>query len=311
MSRRSTLMLLISTAALAIPAGVAGASTVSSDGTTATFQSGNRASDVTTDSRTRLGGSEFTDARQTLVAGEGCEASTPVFCRGPLHVDIRLGRGDDRVRSWNFSEIRVNGAGGDDDLDASGNVTWIWGGTGEDRIVASSNIRAFAFGGDDDDRIRSQFGIEANLHGEDDDDLVVGTRFFNTVRGGRGDDDVFALNSGTGSVAGDSGDDAIALLGDGFGPYELTGGSGDDVIEGGPGADTVAAGSGDDRVDVFGDGGNDTVDCGTGFDRVSADPEDVVARNCERVVAGPTTSWRLLWAHFRLAKAFPDLAPRA
>jgi hypothetical protein len=80
------------------------------------------------------------------------------------------------------------------------------------------------------------------------------------------------------------------------GPDRLVGTAENDTIRGRGGNDTIIGRGDSDRL--FGGRGNDFidardprpegdfVDCGPGFDRVWVDPstEDVVARNCERVV---------------------------
>jgi len=60
------------------------------------------------------------------------------------------------------------------------------------------------------------------------------------------------------------------------------GGSGIDRLRGGSGLDRIVAGSGNDRISAR-DGAKDTINCGTGRDRVTADRRDSVSRNCERV----------------------------
>jgi Ca2+-binding RTX toxin-like protein len=75
------------------------------------------------------------------------------------------------------------------------------------------------------------------------------------------------------------GDDIIKA---GRGDDTVRGAGGDDKIGAGHGNDDVDAGRGDDKVFVR-DGDFDTVDCGSGFDKVIADRFDDVARNCERV----------------------------
>ena len=71
-------------------------------------------------------------------------------------------------------------------------------------------------------------------------------------------------------------------LSGGSGPDRLSGGSGSDRISAGSDRDKVIAGSGNDRISVR-DGARDTVNCGTGRDRVTADRRDSISRNCERV----------------------------
>jgi hypothetical protein len=63
----------------------------------------------------------------------------------------------------------------------------------------------------------------------------------------------------------------------------ISGLAGSDVIVGGPGRDAIAGGKGDDRVPAHGDGTRDRVACGTGRDVVTADPSDVVQRDCDVV----------------------------
>jgi Tol biopolymer transport system component len=61
----------------------------------------------------------------------------------------------------------------------------------------------------------------------------------------------------------------------------LFGRRGGDVIRGRAGDDHVYAGDGNDRID--GGDGVDVIHCGRGMDRVVADPDDAVARDCEQV----------------------------
>ncbi len=63
---------------------------------------------------------------------------------------------------------------------------------------------------------------------------------------------------------------------------EISGLGGSDELHGGPGGDILLAGSGDDFV-ADADGGQDLVLCGPGADTVSADPADLVSRDCETV----------------------------
>ena len=66
------------------------------------------------------------------------------------------------------------------------------------------------------------------------------------------------------------------------GAEEITGSGGQDGIHGGPGGDVLLAGAGDDFV-AADDGEQDLVLCGPGTDTVSADPADLVSRDCETV----------------------------
>jgi hypothetical protein len=55
------------------------------------------------------------------------------------------------------------------------------------------------------------------------------------------------------------------------------------VITGGPSPDKITGGTGDDVINAK-DGSKDTIDCGTGSDRVTVDAIDVVSSNCEQVI---------------------------
>jgi hypothetical protein len=63
----------------------------------------------------------------------------------------------------------------------------------------------------------------------------------------------------------------------------LRGGAGNDWLAGGAGQDTFRAGAGNDAIDAV-DGARDVVVCGPGYDQVTADRADVVARDCESVI---------------------------
>ncbi|MEK6250888.1 MAG: hypothetical protein AABM43_02895 [Actinomycetota bacterium] len=111
------------------------------------------------------------------------------------------------------------------------------------------------------------------------DDLLRGYFGHDLVRGGDGNDelhggpgnDVEYAGPGVDTVFGGRGNDVISALAQ------------VDVSQ--PGVDTVHARRGNDMVLVR-DGEADQVFCGSGFDTVIADQQDVVARSCERVLRG-------------------------
>jgi hypothetical protein len=63
----------------------------------------------------------------------------------------------------------------------------------------------------------------------------------------------------------------------------LRGGSGNDWIRGRGGVDRLFGGEGNDAIDAV-DGARDAVSCGPGYDQVTADRADEVARDCEAVI---------------------------
>jgi Ca2+-binding RTX toxin-like protein len=227
----------------------------------------------------------FTDGAEPLSVGSGCVAGAPVWCQS-LGSDVSLGGGDDRYSGFSFEVIKVSGGGGDDDIAASGQATVVAGGTGADRISVGSNGRSRADGGIGDDEIRSTSGVEASLSGGRGNDLVVGQR-------------------GQSELSGDAGEDQLIVAG---GSGTVSGDAGDDTILGGGDRDAISAGAGDDVVDVSGDSGvfgDDTVECGVGYDTVYADPGDVVAADCEsRLDGSKPKSTRVKRALAHLADAF-------
>jgi hypothetical protein len=90
-------------------------------------------------------------------------------------------------------------------------------------------------------------------------------------------------------IVGTKGPDRLRGLGGGdtilglAGSDVLDGGVGNDTLIGGPGNDLLLGGRGNDVISVR-DGQRDRVRCGPGRDRVIADRNDTVSRDCERVV---------------------------
>lgn len=129
------------------------------------------------------------------------------------------------------------------------------------------------FGGTEGDDVAtaSEVGNRAELSGKGGNDQLKGTDDDDTIDGGAGADD-------------------------------LTGGYGNDAITGGPGQDKIVGdrdgrcnemhcdlspGSAADAIDAV-DGEVDTISCGPGTDTVKADPQDVVAPDCETVTRAGT-----------------------
>jgi Ca2+-binding RTX toxin-like protein len=106
--------------------------------------------------------------------------------------------------------------------------------------------------------------------GTDRPDRITGTSLGEIVYGWAGAD----------RIDGRAGDD------------RLYAGAEDDIVHGGPGTDVIDPGLGRDHV--YGGAGNDTlktrggerdwVSCGSGFDVAYVDKQDVLARDCEKVL---------------------------
>ena len=161
--------------------------------------------------------------------------------------------------------------------------------------------------------VASGVALAVNKIGTDGPDTLRGTNGDDNLLGKGGNDRLYAL-AGDDTLLGGSGKDVVlggneerAFGGD----KNLVSGSGNDHVRGGKGSDNVLGGEGNDflfpgdgdipplREDhLSGGGGNDVlivingpadedvVVCGSGFDRVLVDREDVVAPDCEKVVVG-------------------------
>ena len=118
------------------------------------------------------------------------------------------------------------------------------------------------------------------------DDVLVGSSGRDVLSGRGGDDCLFGyanddrLTGGTGNdlLVGSSGGDR--MKGD-AGTDKFNAGNGNDDITPGAGRDLVNGQGGDDTI-LARDGERDTIDCGAGVDKVTADRSDVV-KNCEYV----------------------------
>jgi hypothetical protein len=112
-------------------------------------------------------------------------------------------------------------------------------------------------------------GACANLRsGTAGADILTGGALGDRLRGLAGND----------RLAGLAGDDCLS---GGAGKDRLIGGPGDDRLNGGAGKDRLTSGGGNDRINAR-DGRPETVRCGGGKDRVSADRNDR-AIGCERI----------------------------
>jgi Ca2+-binding RTX toxin-like protein len=108
-------------------------------------------------------------------------------------------------------------------------------------------------------------------------DSLVGTALGDLLRGLAGNDQLRGA-AGDDCLFGGSGADALR---GGAGNDKLRGGRGNDRLAGASGTDDFGGGSGADRIDSA-DGTAETVNCGGGRDRVTADALDRL-RRCERV----------------------------
>jgi len=158
-------------------------------------------------------------------------------------------------QSWSldFRNIEaVVGSPHSDVIAANGQMTSLWGGGGDDVLMAAmdSPFSTYMRGGDGSDSL-SGGDVFEDIHGNQGDDTAHGWDGGDWVVGGQGHDVLF----------GDGGDDIVY---GNLGGDTCDGGAGNDVVRGGKDDDVVRGGAGDDHV--FGDLGSDTVAGGDGAD---------------------------------------------
>jgi Ca2+-binding RTX toxin-like protein len=167
-----------------------------------------------------------------------------------------------------------------------------------------------------------------NKIGTDGPDTLRGTNGDDNLLGkGGSNDELFSLN-GRDNLLGGAGKDCLLCATRQFrgfaGDKNLVGGPGNDYVLAGKGSDSVVGGEGNDHLadpgdrefskDSFSGGpGNDVIDvvhyrsasdrvvCGSGFDWVVADSNEVVAPDCEKVVVireGTFSEYNERWIGF-------------
>jgi Ca2+-binding RTX toxin-like protein len=182
--------------------------------------------------------------------------------------------GNDALNGGNGNDVLL-GQNGNDTLIGGGGADSLSGGAGLDKADYSARKKL----------VTVTIGVGANDGSVGEKDNVLDD--VEAVIGGSGPD-VLTGEDGANALAGGAGADHLSGLGGddslsgGTGADVLAGGSGDEVITGGPSPDQITGGSGDDAINAK-DGAKDAIDCGTGDDRVTADPSDVVSSNCEHV----------------------------
>src|SRR3954451_11617418 len=239
------------------------------------------------------------DAGAPLTAVEGCSAGPPVSCPNVGAVTADLGdRGD--VASLNLftTQTTVDGGPGDDDFLAGGLEATGLGGPRDDTIRLAADGQTHGSGGPGDDRIAAGLGsCYDELRGDPGADLLVvsgGCVLGSLLDGGDGQDRLVVASpvQSAPTVSGGNGSDTLvgppALPGrDDRHAAVLDGGAGADLILSRAGDATIDGGPGSDLIDAAHGGAPDTITCGGGSDGVYADPDDVVAADCERRTVKP------------------------
>ncbi len=253
----------------------------------------------------KLSSPTYTGQATTLEGGPG----TDKLEGGSGPDTLRGGEGNDTLTGVGGSD-RLYGEGGDDNLSGDGNkgasADLLDGGPGldtidsdwEDESSKSQTVRVTLDGVADDGRPGEGDNV-ANVES-------VTTYQGSVLVGGEAGEHLEAFQTlAASTLTGNGGNDELKGSG---GPDKLDGGPGDDYIDAGFGDDTIVGGPGRDTIygDLRGgdcgplwctlpygndtiearDGAVDSVSCGPGEDRVTADPGDVVASDCETVLRG-------------------------
>lgn len=223
------------------------------------------------------------------------------------------GDGNDKVSGGAGADV-VRGGAGDDQLTSdpmeNRSPDVIDGGPGRDSISdwmrgdpATEQLVTVTLDGQADDGFPGEGDNVTNM------EIVESYGALRFV-GTDGDDIASASEVGNrGELSGKGGNDKLKgtddddVLDGGPGADDLTGGYGNDTITGGPGQDKIVGdrdgrcnelhcdlspGSAADTIDAV-DGEVDTISCGPGTDTVKADPQDVVAPDCETVTRAGAT----------------------
>lgn len=192
---------------------------------------------------------------------------------GRIRLIVDGGNGDDTIDAsaarLGSARFEVRGGDGSDTITGSQTEDILFGGNGDDFIVAAGGNDTVdgeagadvIDGGDGDDSLR----------GGADDDTIDGGAGADTVDGGL-DNDVISGGDGDDSLRGNFGDDnlngqagADTLLGQ-SGQDTLSGGAGSDLLNGGRDNDRINGQSGNDSI--FGDHGDDSITGGNGNDEI-------------------------------------------
>jgi Ca2+-binding RTX toxin-like protein len=177
-------------------------------------------------------------------------------------IRVLLGDGNDHATIADNINLPVfiDGAAGNDHLNAGRGPAVLIGGEGNDKLIGScANDRIF--GGNGNDVIFGSWGNDL-LDGGAGNDRIFGSWENDTILGGDGKDTLFGGN-GNDTIDAGAGDDWVF---GGRGNDIIAGGAGNDVIFGGSGDDKLNGGSGNDRL--YGGSGNDVLDGGDGNDQL-------------------------------------------
>jgi Ca2+-binding RTX toxin-like protein len=235
----------------------------------------------------------------SINGGDGADQIT--FNTSISDSSINGNKGADTIKlSGSVANSFVGGGDGSDNI--SGGTQYlsskIEGGAGSDTITVTNNLASTTInGGDGDDTITvnntAPATTIATINGGDGNDKIMfgsgGNQTFrnSSINGNAGDDVIDGMNlnvtlSGTNFIGGGAGNDTInfsnATTDNGAAGFargfDLTGGSGNDVITGSNDRDAIWGNSDNDTI--FGGTGTDTIYAGAGNDRINAENDRII-----------------------------------
>jgi len=235
----------------------------------------------------------------SINGGDGADQIT--FNTSISDSSINGNKGADTIKlSGSVANSFVGGGDGSDNISDGTQYlsSKIEGGAGSDTITVTNNLASTTInGGDGDDTITvnntAPATIIATINGGDGNDNIMfgmgGNQTFNnsSINGNAGDDVIDGMNlnvtlSGTNFIGGGAGNDTINFSNSttdngaaGFARgFDLTGGSGNDVITGSNDRDAIWGNADNDTI--FGGTGTDTIYAGAGNDRINAENDRII-----------------------------------
>lgn len=242
---------------------LAGAATVSVEGTTVTIASPDRQRNQITVTARSSGGLSVRDRRSPITAGPGCTQTRPdrVRCGDASVTDLAadLGPLNDSIGLGSSVPVRatLRGGTGSDTLRGGPRNDLLLGGGGRDTVTYSGRTG--------DVTVTLAGGADDGLAGEGDEVLEV-----ERAIGGNGFDTLVGTEGGN-ALSGGPGDDRLDGAG---GADTLTGGRGQDLLQGGSGDDVFSADRTPDGSDALqGGDGTDRADYSRRAGNVVVDPD--------------------------------------
>lgn len=186
------------------------------------------------------------------------------------------------IPSANVVRVRANGQVTDFPCQTNGTAApmlLFFGLGGADDFVNRTRLTAVAYGGSGPDRLVATTG-PAMFYGEGGADFIVGSSLADTLDGGLGADEIYGFEGSDDIVAGGGADCVVGGVGNdtisgGLGPDTIYGQEGADVIRGGNGEDYISGGLGNDFIEggsnddeLLGGNSNDTIIGGFGNDLI-------------------------------------------